>query len=315
MLSFIVIILGLCLFEVISSVDNAVVNANVLRTMPRKYQRIFLVWGLFFAVFIVRGLLPFLIVWMAAPELSLGQVLAAAFSGGSDIRHYLEESKPLLLLGGGIYLFFVFLSWLFLEEKRYAFLVEGFIHRQGAWFYALASVLTTTVVYFSLKQNPALALAATIGVSAFFITDGFKKNAEEKEKQLLNPAMGAWSKILYLEALDASFSIDGVIGAFAFTISVPLIILGNGLGAIVVREFTIRGIDLITKFAYLKNGAMYAVGVLGAIMILEGFGHEFPFWISPLAMLVLLLFFLGLSIRQRRRQPESLKRLQSKPSH
>jgi hypothetical protein len=269
--------------------------------MTPKYRKIFLFWGLLFAVFVVRGVLPFIIVWIANPDLGVWQIVTATFSGSQEITEYLEKSKPLLLLGGGIYLFFVFLSWLFLEEKKYSFFVEGFIHRQSAWFYAFASIITTSVVYFSLKDNPILALAATIGVSAFFITDGFKKNAEEKEKQLMNPAMGAWSKILYLEVLDASFSIDGVIGAFAFTVSVPLIILGNGLGALVVREFTIRGIDLITKFQYLKNGAMYAIGVLGAIMVLESFGQEFPFWLAPLNMILLLGIFLYLSIRANRK--------------
>lgn len=295
--SFITIILGLCLFEIISSVDNAVVNAHILKTMPEKYRKIFLFWGLLFAVFFVRGLLPFVIVWIANPSLGVWQVVTATFSNSPEIKEYIEHSKPLLLLGGGIYLFLVFLSWLFLEEKKYAFLVEGFIHRQGAWFYALASIITTAVVYYSLQQNPVLALAATIGVSAFFITDGFKKNAEAQEKKLMDPKMSAWSKILYLEVLDASFSIDGVIGAFAFTVSVPLIILGNGLGAFVVREFTIRGIDLISKYEFLKNGAMYAIGVLGAIMVLESFGHEFPFWLAPLNMLVLLGIFLFLSVR------------------
>jgi hypothetical protein len=300
-LNFVIVVLGLCLFEIISSVDNAVINANILKTMPLKYRKIFLFWGLLFAVFVVRGILPFIIVWIANPDLGIWQVVTATFSGSPEIKEYLEKSKPLLLLGGGIYLFFVFLSWLFLEEKKYSFFVEGFIHRQGAWFYAFASIITTSVVYFSLQRNPILALAATIGVSAFFITDGFKKNAEEKEKQLMNPTMGAWSKILYLEILDASFSIDGVIGAFAFTISVPMIILGNGLGALVVREFTIRGIDLITKFQYLKNGAMYAIGVLGGIMILESFGHEFYFWFAPLNMVLLLGIFLYLSIRANKK--------------
>jgi hypothetical protein len=84
------------------------------------------------------------------------------------------------------------------------------------------------------------------------------------------------SKILYLEALDASFSLDGVIGAFAFTISVPLILLGNGIDALVVRELTVRGIDLISKFAYLKNGAIYSIGMLGTLTILESFGQEHP---------------------------------------
>lgn len=304
-LNLVVVISGLCLFEIISSVDNAVVNAHVLKTMPEKYRKIFLFWGLIFAVFIVRGILPFIIVWIANPSLSIIQVVTATFSGSPEITEYLDRSKPLLLLGGGTYLFFVFLAWLFLEEKKYAFLAEGFIHRQGVWFYAIASLLTTTIVYFSLQQNPILALAATIGVSAFFITDGFKKNAEEKEKQLMDPHMSAWSKILYLEVLDASFSIDGVIGAFAFTISVPLIILGNGLGALVVREMTIRGIDLITKFAYLKNGAMYAIGCLGALMILESFGQEFPFWLAPLNMVVLLGLFLFLSVRANKEGEET----------
>ena len=234
---------------------------------------------------------------MANPSLGIIQVVTATFSNSPQVKEYIEMSKPLLLLGGGIYLFLVFLSWLFLEEKKYAFFVEGFVHRQGAWFYAFASIITTAVVYFSLQVNPNLALASTIGVSAFFITDGFKKNAEAQEKKLMSTSMSAWSKILYLEILDASFSIDGVIGAFAFTVSVPLIILGNGLGAFVVREFTVRGIDLIAKFEYLKNGAMYAIGVLGAIMVLESFGHEFPFWLAPLNMLVLLGIFLYLSVR------------------
>jgi hypothetical protein len=303
-LNFITIVLGLCVFEIISSVDNAVVNAHILKTMPDKYRKIFLFWGLLFAVFIVRGLLPLAIVWMANPNLSIIQVITATFSNSPEIKEYIEQSKPLLLLGGGIYLFLVFLSWLFLEEKKYAFLVEGFIHRQGVWFYAFASVITTAVVYFSLQENSRLALAATIGVSAFFITDGFKKNAEAKEKDLMNPGMSAWSKIIYLEVLDASFSIDGVIGAFAFTVSVPLIILGNGLGAYVVREFTVRGIDLIAKFEYLKNGAMYAIGILGGMMILESFGHEFPFWMAPLNMIVLLGFFLYLSIRSNKELKE-----------
>ncbi len=310
--TFITVIAGLCLFEIISSIDNAVINAHILKTMPEKYRKIFLFWGLLFAVFVVRGILPFIIVWIANPGLGVFDVVTATFSNSPAVKEYIELSKPLLLLGGGIYLFLVFLSWLFIEEKKYAFLVEGFIHRQGAWFYALASILTTAVVYFSLQRNPVLALAAMIGVSAFFITDGFKKNAETQEKKLMNPAMGAWSKILYLEVLDASFSIDGVIGAFAFTVSVPLIILGNGLGALVVREFTVRGIDLIAKFEFLKNGAMYAIGVLGAIMVLESFGHEFPFWLAPLNMFILLGIFLFLSVRSNRVRERTKARIRIK---
>ncbi len=292
----IITIFGLIVFEVISGVDNAIVNAHVLKTLSDRYRKIFLFWGLLIAVFVVRGALPFAIVWIANPSLSISTVWGAAFSGG--VGDYLGASKPLLLLGGGIYLFFVFLAWIFLEEKKYAFLVEHFLHRQGVWFYFLASLLFTIVIYFSIKTNPALALACAIGTTAFFLTDGFKRQAAEKEKQLVQAHLSAWSKILYLEVLDASFSIDGVIGAFAFTLSVPLILIGNGIGAFVVRELTIKGIDVVTKYAYIKNGAMYSIGILGGIMILESFGRHFPFWLAPLNTFVILGFFLFLSYRE-----------------
>lgn len=300
------ILLGLCVFEIICSIDNAIINAHVLKTMPEKFRKIFLFWGILFAVFVVRGVLPFLIIWIANPALPIGEIFMSAFSSGNHIEEYLDKSKPLLLLGGGVYLFLVFLGWLFLEEKKYAFLAEHFIHRQGVWFYAFSSIFVTAIVYISLKINPILALAATIGVSAFFITDGFKKNAEEKEKELLTGNMSAWSKILYLEVLDTSFSIDGVIGAFAFTLSVPLIIIGNGLGAFVVRQLTIKGIDVIAKFAYLKNGAMYSIGILGTIMMLESFGREFPFWLAPMNTFIILGIFLFLSYKEIK-QAEKLK--------
>lgn len=295
-----IVVFGLVIFEVITSVDNAIVNAHVLKTLPERFRRIFLFWGILFAVFVVRGVLPFLIVWLANTSFSFYEVFAIAFSRGGGVEQYLLQSKPLLLLGGGVYLFLVFLSWLFLEEKKYAFFAEHFIHRQALWFYAVSSVVFTLIIYISLTVNPFLALAASIGFTVFFITDGFKKNAEEKEKDLLNSRLSAWSKILYLEALDASFSIDGVIGAFAFTLSVPLIILGNGIGAFIVREFTIRGMGIVSRFAYLKNGAMYSIGVLGAFMILESFGKEYPFWIAPLNTFLVLGVFLFLSYREMR---------------
>lgn len=297
-----IIILGLIVFEVVSSVDNAVVNAHVLKTLPEKYRKIFLFWGILIAVFAVRGILPFIIVWLAAPGLNPMEVFSAVFSNDQEIKGYLEQSKPILLLGGGVYLFFVFLSWLFMEEKKYAFLVEHFLHRQSIWFYAISSIFITIVIFLSIKENPILALSASIGSTAFFITEGFKKNAEEKEKELVSGKsnMSAWSKILYLEFLDATFSIDGVVGAFAFTTSVPLILIGNGIGAVVVREVTIRGINFVTKFAYLKNGAMYSVGVLGFIMVLESFGTHPPFWFVPLNTFVILAVFVFLSLREIR---------------
>jgi hypothetical protein len=96
------------------------------------------------------------------------------------------------------------------------------------------------------------------------------------------------SKILYLEAIDTTFSIDGVLGAFAFTMSVPLILIGNGIGALVVRQLTISNIDRIKKYIYLKNGAMYSLLALGMMMILESFDVHVPEWGAPLATIVIL---------------------------
>src|SRR3989339_1931607 len=101
---FIIIIFGLALFEIISSVDNAIINANVLKTLPERFRKIFLFWGILFAVFIVRGCLPFVIIWLANPALSFFEVLTFAFSKGEGIAESLDKSTPLLLLGGGLYL-------------------------------------------------------------------------------------------------------------------------------------------------------------------------------------------------------------------
>ena len=106
---------------------------------------------------------------------------------------------------------------------------------------------------------------------------------------------------MYLEILDATFSIDGVIGAFAFTMSVPLIILGNGLGAIVVRQLTIKGVDKIKQYPYLKNGAMYSIFFLGMIMVMESFGAHVPHYAAPVITFIVIGFFLFKSLKAAKR--------------
>ncbi|MBP2032677.1 hypothetical protein J2Z42_001351 [Clostridium algifaecis] len=292
-ISIIFITIGLCLFEVVSSIDNAVINAEVLSTMSEKAKKWFLLYGILFAVFVVRGLLPWAIVW--ATNQSLGPIgaLTATFSNDPHIIESIEYSTPILMLGGGVFLIFLFLHWLFIEDKHLGLVTEKFFLKNGTWFYAVVSIILVGIVALALKYNPVLALSAVIGSSAFFITDGFKKNAEENEKKLLNNTseMSDVSKILYLEIIDTTFSIDGVLGAFAFTMSIPLIIVGNGLGAIVVRKITMGSIEKIKKYIYLKNGAMYSVLCLGIVMVLEGFHIEVPEYISPLFTILIIIFF------------------------
>lgn len=287
----IIIVAGLCLFETISSIDNAIINAEVLSTMGEKARRWFLIWGILFAVFIIRGLLPWLIVFAVTPSLGPIGALTATFSSDPKVVEAVELSSPLLLVGGGTFLIFLFFHWLFLEPKYYGLYGEAFIRSKGVWFFAIVSVLLSIIVWFALKENPFMAFSAVVGSTAFFITHGFKQNAEEEEKRLLEKHRTDISKILYLEVIDATFSIDGVLGAFAFTLSVPLILLGNGLGAIVLRKITVSNIDSIKKYKYLKNGAMYSIFFLGSIMLLDSFGVEIPHWMSPALTFGVIGFF------------------------
>ena len=280
------------MFEAISSIDNAVINADVLATMQEKAKKWFLSWGLLFAVFVVRGFLPWLIVWLTNPSLGFIGSFTATFSGDAKVVEAIEQSAPILLMGGGVFLVFIFFHWLFLEEKHFGLIGEKFIFSQGIWFYAVISIILMTVVWFALKINPMIAFGSIVGSTVFFITHGFKQNAEKAEKRLMKQGnMTDISKVLYLEVIDTTFSIDGVLGAFAFTLSVPLIIIGNGLGALIVRQLTVKNMETIRKYIYLKNGAMYSILFLGLVMILDSFGFVISSWVSPLITFLTVGYF------------------------
>lgn len=290
-LSVLLTVLGLVLFEVVSSIDNAIINAQVLTTMSQKAKRWFLFWGILSSVFLVRGLLPLMIIWAVNPSIGVVGAFTATFSNDPRVHLAIETAKPILLAGGGIFLVFLFCHWLFLEEKKFGIKGERFIFEQGVWFYAIVSIILTLVVWYALQINSLMAFGAVVGSTAFFITHGFKENAEKNEAELLSSNRSDISKILYLEVIDATFSIDGVLGAFAFTMSVPLILLGNGIGAVVVRQLTLGNIERVKKYVYLKNGAMYSVLGLGTVMLMEGFGVHVPAWISPILTLAIVGYF------------------------
>ena len=117
-----------------------------------------------------------------------------------------------------------------MEPKSYGLYGERFFHSLGVWFYTVASLLLVAIVWFALKENPLVAFGAVVGSTAFFITHGFKQNAEQSEKHLMKEGASDTAKIFYLEVVDTTFSIDGVLGAFAFTLSIPLILLGKWFG-------------------------------------------------------------------------------------
>jgi uncharacterized protein len=302
--SSILVILGLALFESVTGIDNAIINADTLSTMQARARRWFLTWGIVLAVFGVRGVLPWLIVWTMTPGIGPWEAFTAGITGNRLALDAIRTSSPILLVGGAVFFIFLFFHWLFMEPKEFGLPGERAIARQGAWFYAVVSIALATIVWFALARSPMLAFGAVLGSTAFFITHGFRTYAEEQEERLMRGEgrLSDLGKILYLEVIDLTFSIDGIVGAFAFTLSVPLILIGNGIGAIVVRQFTYHGVGRIKKYIYLKNGAMYSIMVLGVLMLAHAFGVDVPEWLSPVATFFIIMYFFLKSHRFARKR-------------
>jgi uncharacterized protein len=285
----IAIIVGLIVFEVVNSVDNAIVNASVLKTMSMLWRKRFLLIGIVTSVFLVRFLLPLAIVWISVPNVSLHD-LFLSFIGQSTIAHdAVEAQTPIILTFGGVFLLYLYVHWLFLEKKEPLFIERFLKEKHGVWFFAFAAVLLVVIMYLA-RAHPIMMLAAAIGSATFFILYGIKQTAEESERNLTarSTHLSDVSKFLYLEVLDTTFSFDGVIGAFAFTQNLLIILIGIGIGALVVREFTIKGIDRIARYCYLKNGALTSIGFLGIFMIVEAFGVDVPS-VVPILVTFLLI--------------------------
>lgn len=292
------IVAGLIVFEVVNSLDNAIVNASVLKTMDILWRRRFLIIGILTSVFIVRFLLPFIIVWLSVPAITAPDIFLA-FLGQSDVAaQAIDLQKPLILIFGGVFLLYLYFHWLFLEKKENLYLERFLKEKHGVWFFAFAAISLVIIMYFA-RSNATMMLAAAIGSATFFILYGLKETAEANERNMAAGARGLsdFSKFAYLEVLDATFSFDGVIGAFAFTINLILILIGVGIGAVVVRELTIRGIEEIAKYRYLKNGALTSIGFLGVFMLIESFKIELPAYL-PIIVTFIFVGFAYLRSRQ-----------------
>jgi hypothetical protein len=268
----IAIVVGLIVFEVVNSVDNAIVNASVLKTMSVLWRKRFLLIGIITSVFLVRFILPLIIVWISVPTISPSD-LFLAFLGQSDVAaSAIEQQKPIILMFGGVF--------------------------------AFAAILLVIIMYLA-RADPLVMLAAAIGSATFFILYGIKETAEANERNMVagTSNLSDLSKFLYLEVLDTTFSFDGVIGAFAFTINLFLILIGIGVGALVVRELTIKGIDSIAKYKYLKNGALTSIGFLGLFMIIEGFNVDLPSYVP----IIITFLLIGVAFYMSRRLLKPVK--------
>ena len=302
----ILIVLGLIVFEVVNSIDNAIVNAHVLKTMGQLWRKRFLLIGIITSVFLVRFLLPLFIVWISVPNLSLPN-LFANFSGGSDVAaNAINAQKPIILMFGGVFLIYLYFHWLFLEKKDPLYIERFLKAKHGVWFFGFAAVILVVVMYLA-KANAMMMLAAAIGSATFFLIYGLKETAELSEQSVGAAPMSDLSKFVYLEVLDAAFSFDGVVGSFAFTINLLLIFIGIGVGAVVVRQLTVKGIDQVARYRYLKNGAMTSICFLGLFMMVEAFGLELPSYVPITATLLLVGVAFWKSRQLLTKQPQKIK--------
>jgi len=285
-----IVIFGLILFETVNSVDNAIINAHVLGTMGEKWRKRFLFIGILTSVFLVRFILPIILVWVIAPGISLADIVGM-FGGDSSLAtEAIETTKPLILSFAGIFLLLLYFHWLFMEKKMHLFYHEKLLkEHHKVWFFAAAAIILVVLMYFA-RNNPNMMLFTAVGSAAFFIVYGFKETAARGEEKLLKGNTSDVSKFVYLEILDATFSFDGVVGAFAFTTNLLWITIGLGIGALVVRELTIKGIDTVGKYKFLKNGAMTAIGLLGAFMTVESFGLDLPIYGPTLITVAIIIY-------------------------
>lgn len=278
----------LTLLETTFSADNAVINSKILVTMSPFWQRAFMTVGIFIAVFVVRFVLPIVIV-MASAHLGFSQVLDLALNNPEQYGHELEKSGSLINAFGGTFLMMIALSYFIDYQKKTHWLVflEKYLGKLGridniTTFFMLLGALGLYFTVDSSHQSIVLlsAIMATtlhIGLEVLSIALG---STDTKKRTIQAVGLAGLASFLYLEVLDASFSLDGVIGAFAITNSVLLIMAGLGTGAVWVRAMTIHLVrsDVLKKYIFLSNGAHWAIGVLGAVMLLRLYHVELPEW-------------------------------------
>jgi hypothetical protein len=292
----------LTLLETTLSADNAVVNSKVLVTMSPAWQRAFMTVGIFIAVFVVRFALPIFIV-MGTAHLTFGGVLDLALHHPKEYEHELEKSAPIINAFGGSFLLMIALSYFIDYQKKVHWLgfLERYLGKLGRFdnLTVFVMLLASIGIYFTVDPKyHATILIASICAMALHIgleilgaaMGGHEKHTKIKQKV----GMAAFAAFLYLEVLDASFSLDGVIGAFALTNSVILIMAGLGAGAVWVRAMTIHLVrsNALAKYIFLEHGAHWAIGFLGAVMMLKLYHIELPeFVVGSLG-----LIFIGAAI-------------------
>lgn len=320
---FLLIVLGI--LEVSLSFDNAVINATVLQRMSLFWQRIFLTLGVLIAVFGMRLVFPLLIVYFAsglgpfqAVDLALNPPPdgAAYFPDGSpSYETLITDAHPQIAAFGGMFLLMLFLDFIF-EEREITWLswIEQPLARIGrldqlSVVVALAALVLAATQLADPDDLATVLLAGALGILTYLLVNGLGNLFQIDEAEGPSALATATGKagfflFLYLEVLDATFSFDGVIGAFAITSDPIIIALGLGfIGAMFVRSITIYLVrkGTLSEYVYLEHGAHWAIGALAVILVVS-VGHlHIPEAVTGLIGIVLIgLAYLSSVIRNRR---------------
>jgi hypothetical protein len=303
------IALILALMEVSLSFDNAVVNASILKTWDEYWKKLFLTVGMLIAVFGMRLFFPLVIVAQTA-DMGLIEVWNLALENPTEYSNKLVAHHAEISAFGGIFLLLVFLNFM-LDDKKdvhwFRVLEEklGLLGKIEAISLFIAVVTLMTFASFVEEHEKLVVLSAGLwGIIIYVGVDiiGFVLENEEDEPKVADVVKkGSIGGFLYLEVLDASFSFDGVIGAFAITKDIVIIMVGLGVGAMFVRSLTIYLVEkgTLDEYIYLEHGAHYAIGILALIMLL-GMNFHIPEIFTGLIGIAFIVLSLYSSIKHKR---------------
>lgn len=310
-------VIVLTLLETTFSADNAVVNSKVLVTMSPFWQTLFMTVGIFIAVFVVRFALPILIVMLTA-GLGFREVLDLAMNHPKEYEHHLHTSEPVINAFGGTFLLMIALSYFIDYQKKthwFGFL-ERYLGKLGRFdnLTVFVMLLASIAAYFTVDPKyHATVLIASICAMALHIglelLSAAMGSPDKFTKVKHKVGLAAFAAFMYLEVLDASFSLDGVIGAFALTNDVFIIMAGLGAGAVWVRAMTIHLVrsKALARYVFLEHGAHWAIAFLGTVMLLKLYHIELPEWIVG----SLGIIFIAAAIWWSKRHEKQLARIAS----
>ena len=301
-----VLVSVLIVLEISLSFDNAVVNATVLRNWDEKWRNVFLFWGILVAVFGMRLVFPILIVSVAGSVDPIS-VVDMAFNDPDAYGAKLASMEHVVSGFGGAFLAMVGLAFFVDSEKDTHWLgpIERILTGAGQIEGVQAAIVMMGILSVScfvpMEHAPAFVFSGIVGLVTFILSKGLGTvlGGGGGNGVVRQGVMG----FLYLEVLDASFSFDGVIGAFALTNSLLLIMIGLGVGAFYVREVTIYLVDrgTLEQYRYLEHGAFWAILVLSGVMFAKPAGIHLPEWFVGLSGAALIGIAVAASAMANRR--------------